>query len=243
MPEPTPPPDPAPAPDSGVPPKKRPRGAVNKAFIQALDKAEQIALAAQKAAYATALLTRAITAEFVTTLLDDIKAARNEIANAVQNTTAKAGATLTGGVAQANLVHALQEVQAAARQKYYTADPTKLGDYFVGDTLDENIPLLRQYTQSIIEKLATDTLPGITEAKVTALTTLLGDLNTALESQGTAQSGATTTRTDVEDDVKTINARRMTLQFAADAHWPWHDKHNAAVRKEFQLPKETVFAG
>jgi hypothetical protein len=35
----------------------------------------------------------------------------------------------------------------------------------------------------------------------------------------------------------------MTIQFAADAHWPWHDKHNAAVRKEFQLPKETVFAG
>jgi hypothetical protein len=47
----------------------------------------------------------------------------------------------------------------------------------------------------------------------------------------------------VEDQLKRITARRMTIQFAADAHWPWHDKHNAAVRKEFQLPKETVFAG
>lgn len=243
MPEPTPPPDPAPAPDSGVPPKKRTRGAVNKAHIQTVDKAEQIALAAQKTAYATALLTRAITAEFVTTLLNDIKTARNEIANAVQSTTTKEGATLSGGVAQANLVHALQEVQAAARQKYFTADPTKLGDYFIGENLDENIPLLRQYTQGIIEKLATDTLPGITEAKVTALGTLLGVMNTALENQESAQSGATSTRGTVEDQLKSITARRMTIQFAADAHWPWHDKHNAAVRKEFQLPKETVFAG
>lgn len=243
MPETTPPPDPAPAPDSGVPPKKRTRGAVNKAHIQTVDKAEQIALAAQKTAYATALLTRAITAEFVTTLLNDIKTARNEIANAVQSTTTKEGATLSGGVAQANLVHALQEVQAAARQKYFTADPTKLGDYFIGENLDENIPLLRQYTQGIIEKLATDTLPGITEAKVTALGTLLGAMNTALENQESAQSGATSTRGTVEDQLKSITARRMTIQFAADAHWPWHDKHNAAVRKEFQLPKETVFAG
>lgn len=40
-----------------------------------------------------------------------------------------------------------------------------------------------------------------------------------------------------------IDHRRRPLSFAATAHWPWHDKHNAAVRKEFQLPKETVFAG
>lgn len=243
MPEPTPPPDPAPAPDSGVPPKKRSRGTVNKAFIQALDKAEQVVLAAQKAAHATALATRDLTAEFVTALQNDIKTTRNEIANAVQSTTAKEGATLSGSVAQTNLVRALQEVQAAARQKYYTADPTKLADFFIGENLDENIPLLRQYTQGIIEKLATDTLPGITAEKVTALGTLLGALNTALASQETAQSGATTTRGTVEDQLKSINARRMTIQFAADAHWPWHDKHNAAVRKEFQLPKETVFAG
>jgi len=243
MPDAAPNPNPAPAPDSGIPPKKRNRGTVNKAFIQALDKAEQIALAAQKTAYAAALTARAITSEFVTTLLNDIKAARNEIANAIQSTTTKSGATQLGGVAQANLVHALQEVQAAARQKYYAADPTKLADYFIGENLDENIPLLRQYTQSIIEKLGTDTLPGIPMEKATALGTLLTDLNTALESQGTAQSGATTTRTTVEDDVKNINARRMTLQFAADAQWPWHIKLNAAVRKEFQLPKDGPFTG
>lgn len=243
MPNPTPPPDPAPAPDSGVPPKKRTRGLLNKAHIQQLDKAEQIALTAQKTAHATALLTREITAESVTTLRIDIKATRNEMANALQSTTTKEGATLTGGVAQATLVHALQEMQAAARQKYFTSDPTKLGDYFIGENLDESIPLLRQYTQGIIEKLGTDTLPGITEAKVLALTTLLGAMNAALESQGTAQSGATTTRGTVDDQLKSIGTRRMTLQFAADAEWPWHDKHHAAVRKEFQLPKDTVFAG
>ena len=243
MPDPVPTPDPAPAPDSGVPPKKRSRGSVNKTHIQTLDKAEQVVLAAQKPAPATALATRDVTAEFVTALLNDIKVARNEIANAVQSTTTKTGATLTGGVAQGNLVHALQEVQAAARQKYFTADPTKLADFFIGENLDENIPLLRQYSQGIIEKLGTDTLPGITTAKAEALGTLLGALNTALASQESAQSGATTTRTTVEDQLKSITARRMTIQFAADAHWPWHDKHNAAVRKEFQLPKDTVFAG
>lgn len=237
------PPDPAPAPDSGKPPKKRNRGAVNKAFIKALDKAEQIALAAQKTAHAAALLTREIAAEYVATLLADIKLARNEIANAVQSTTTKTGATLTGGTSQENLVHALQEVQAAARQKYARSDATKLADYFIGENLDENIPLLRQYTQGIIEKLGTDTLPGITTAKVEALGTLLGLLNAALSNQGDAQGGATTTRTTVDEQVATITDRRMVLQFAADAQWPYHVKLNAAVRKEFQLPKDGPFTG
>ena len=241
MPE-TPPPAP-PAPDSGVPPKKRTRGAINKALIQALDKAEQVSLAAQKTAYATALATRDITTQYVTTLMADIKTARNEIANAVQSTTTKTGATLTGGTAEATLVHALQEVQAAARQKYARSDATKLADYFIGEPLDENIPLLRQYTQGIIEKLGTDTLPGITADKVTALGTLLGNLNTARASQGDAQGGATTTRTTVEVQADSITDRRMIVQFAADAHWPYHIKLNASVRKEFQLPKDGPFTG
>ncbi len=41
---------------------------------------------------------------------------------------------------------------------------------------------------------------------------------------------------------KTTQAR-MTIQFAADAEWPWHDPASAGIRKEFHLPPGGPFTG
>ena len=113
MPDPI-PPTPTPEP----PPAPRQRGALNKAQVEEITKAEQIAKAAQKAAYATPLAAREIMAAFVDLLLTDINAARNKTADAVQSTTGKESATQSEAAAQKNLIVAMQEAQAAARQKY-----------------------------------------------------------------------------------------------------------------------------
>ena len=137
----------------------------------------------------------------------------------------------------------MQEVQAAARQKYARTDATKLADYFIGQKLDDSRALLEQYSSAVIEKLTTDTLPGITAAKKTALADLRQDYVDADDTQAGQQSEATTERDDLVIMLKSITDRRMTIQFAADAEWPYTTEANHGVRKEFKLPAGMPFGG
>lgn len=176
-------------------------------------------------------------------LLTDIGEARKKAADAIQSTTAKEVATKNEENAQRNLLIAMAEVQAAARQKYARTDPTKLADYFIGQKLDESRALLEEYSAGIIEKLATDTLPGITAGKIAALGTLRTAYVNANATQGTEQSDATDERIELAAMLKSITDRRMTIQFAADAEWPYTTAANAGVRKEFKLPPGQPFNG
>ncbi len=62
-------------------------------------------------------------------------------------------------------------------------------------------------------------------------------------SGGDAQPDATDERTDLTVLVKTATDARITIQFAADAEYPYTTKANAAARKEFQLPADGPFIG
>ncbi len=242
MPENTPAPPPPPPLSPAAP--KRGRGLLNQAQLDALTKAEQISIAAKKPAYAILLAARALLAAFVDSLLADILAARNQSAAAIHETVGKESATATEGNAEQALVRAMQEIQAAARQKYFAPDPQQLTAYFIGQgRLDGNRAFLEQASQAVIEKLTTDTLPGITAAKLTALAALRQAYIDANTTQTAAQSDATTARAELEDMLKSITQRRMTLQFAADAEWPWHDPASAGIRKEFYLPPGMPFTG
>ena len=61
--------------------------------------------------------------------------------------------------------------------------------------------------------------------------------------QGDAQSDATDERADLTALVKTVTDTRITIQFAADAEYPYTTKASAAARKEFQLPANGPFTG
>lgn len=230
-----------PAPGTEPAKNKRKREVLNQAQIKSLTKAEQICTCALKAAYAAALTAREITEAFVTNLQGDINDAREASTLAVQNTTSKQTATGTESTAQENLRKALQEVQTAAKQKYARTDRTQLLDYYVGTRIDANRAQLEQISQAIITKLGSDTLPGITSAKVTNLVTLRQDYIEANATQGSAQSSATLTRTQLEAAVQSITNRRVTIQLAAEAEWPHTDAANVAVRKEFALPADKPF--
>lgn len=52
-----------------------------------------------------------------------------------------------------------------------------------------------------------------------------------------------TNRTNLGARLKSITQRRMTIQFAANAQWPWHDPASGGVRKEFHLPAGQPFTG
>jgi len=215
----------------------------NQAQLSALSEADKICVAAQKPAYAPALAVREITAAEVTQLVADILTCRQTAAAATQSSTGKRVATDAMHTAETNLLTALHEVQAAARQKYARTNPTQMNDYMVGHNLNPNQATFKQSVQAIIKKLGTDTLPGITPAKVTNLQTLLTAYTTLAANPDSQQSDATTERRQRDAQISSITDRRLTIQFAADAEWPYTVDTNAGIRSEFYLPLSQPFHG
>ena len=99
-PTPTPTPNPAPAPKVLAK-----RTGLNQAQLRELTKAEQIARAAQKQAHSAALEARKISAQLVTQLLLDVKAARESSAEAIHNTTDAQSATLEESASKSALLY------------------------------------------------------------------------------------------------------------------------------------------
>lgn len=234
-PAPTPAPAPAPAPQT-----TRTRGLVNQALLDELTVAEEITAAAKKAGYGAQLAAGGIDAPKIAAITDAIANARKLAAQAVQGTTGRQDVTQNEAGLMNDLINKIQEVQKRARQKYDATDPVRLKDFAVGQQFYNSRSLLEQTAANILEKLKTDTLPGITPAKVSALQQALTDYQNVQGDQTGAQSGATTARKQLETAVSDIVARRREIQFAADAEWPHTDSANAGVRAEFQLPPDRV---
>ncbi len=213
---------------------------VNHALLDELTQAEAILAAAAPADRATRLAEGGIDAAKVTALTTAIAAARTQAAQAALGTTGKQGVTAEESALLDDLVNKIQEVQKRARQKYDATEPVRLKDYAVGQQFYNSRSLLEQTATNILSKLAGDTLPGITPAKVTALQQALADYQGVQGDQTGAQSGATTARKQLETAVADIVAKRREIQFAADAEWPHTDKANAGIRAEFQLPADRV---
>jgi hypothetical protein len=223
--------------------KKQTHSGLNQAQTAALTKAEQLCMSAAKDAYAAKLAAREISAEYVATLDSDIQACRKKAASALQSTTGKSVATGAEVNATEALMVALQEVQCAAKQKFSRSNPIKLKDYGIGERIDANRPALEQWSNNIIEALAGDPLPGITAAKIAALTPLRTAYIATNSAQGGEQTQATGKRSEVETMLDSITDRRIGLQYAASAEWPHTNPANAAIRKEFYLPTDTAFNG
>jgi len=221
--------------------QKRTRGPLNQDQMRRLNKAEDIARAAQKEDHASLLAARDITAEYLTDLVDDIAEARTKAALAVQHSTAAKKSTADDYKAAHDLIAALQEVQKAAKQKYARTNRIVLADYFVGKKLNGNRPNLMQTSQTIVTRLGEDTLPGITTAKVTKLKNLRAAWIAANQSQGESASAAQLVRAELRGMLKTISDRKAAVQLAADAQWPHSDESNAAVRREFGLSPRMPF--
>lgn len=218
-------------------PKRRSPFELNRAQAVELNKAGVICLVAQKSAYATKLADHGITAAFVTTLLTDITTARTRSITAVQATDGKESATSAQDVCAVKLLRGLRVIQIAARQKYLFTDPARLGDYYIGQRIDESRAVLDLSSQAIIAKATTDTLPGITGPFIASVETDRLEWKDCTATQAAQQAAATTQRSERNTLVDSIQQRRIELQFAADAAWPWNDPENAGIRREFKLPR------
>jgi hypothetical protein len=233
MPDPTPTPTPDPTPSP-----KRSRSDINQEWIGELTNSEQIAAAAQKPAYAPTLAEGDIDAAKVTAFAKAVSDAQKLAGTATQKTTSKKGMTESEAELMGNLVELIKEVQKRAKQKYEAKNPTVLKDYAVGGKWYNSRALLEQTATNILGKLAADTLPGISAAKVATLQKALDDYKQVQTDQTGGQADATTDRANLEKAIKDIIVRRREIQFAADAAWPHTNKTNAGIRTEFKLPAD-----
>jgi hypothetical protein len=228
-------------PASGTPPPNnkppRTRGVLNKDQLADLNKAGNVVRAAQKEGRPAALAERDITDADIKALDDAVKAATTKAGAAVDNTAGKQQATAAETGAQNTLIAAIADVQKAAKQKY-VGDKPALAAYYVGQDLRRNRPLLETASQAILDKLATDKLPGIKDAQIAALTAARQAYVQADAAQAGEQSDATTARKELEAMLADILKKRMAIQYAADAVWPHTTPTNAGIRREFELPAD-----
>ena len=224
-----------------MPAPKGSRSSINQEWINSLNNAQQIVAAAQKAEYAPTFTAGGITADKLTSLATDIQAAQTLAGQAVQHTTGKEVVTGTEKDLMDKLIELVKEVQKRARQKHAAANPTALKNYAIGEKWYSSRAILEQTATNIINLLATDTLPGIDAAKVSALTSALNNYKNVQTDQAGGQTGASTARATLEAAVKDIVARRREIQFAADAQWPSTNPAHAGIRREFRLSADKAF--
>jgi hypothetical protein len=239
---PTPPAEPTPPP-GGTPRRRRRAGQsqLNQTQARELSKAEQVALAARRADYKTRLAARDIAETFVNQLLLDVTACRQTSASAMQDTHGREDATATEASTRRKLLRALREIQAAAKQKYGATQPIRLQDFGVGRDIDGNRVTLEQYSQGLLDLLATEELPGISPQKLSDLAAKRIAWTATQSNQSDMQTSATTTRGDRDREVRSITTRRLTIQMAAEAEWPHHEPAHAGIRRAFQLPPRRPF--
>ena len=225
---------PAPAPT----PKKstRTQAPLNQALTDELDLAEQLSATAAQPDYAAKLAEEEIDAPFRANLQAQIKAADDLIGAATGKTADKKAATQREDALKAALLAQIQKVQTRAKRKYAKTDDPVRAKYFIGERLDSNRALLERSTRALLQTLAVDTLPGHKPADTAALTAALDAYVQSQAAQTGGQADATTTRAQLEAQVKVVADLRRQIQYAADTAWPAAAPVNAGTRQAFGIP-------
>lgn len=141
------------------------------AITRELDLNESIGLAAKRSEYEAVLRGAGIAGSAVVDFLSTNTACRNHFAQSISARVQKTTYTRTEAIDRKDVMVLVRRVQAAALQKY-DSDPSqrpRLADYYIGAGLTVSRANLAQYSEAILLRLATDTLPGITPEVVAAL--------------------------------------------------------------------------
>lgn len=244
-----------PPPDDSTPPKKpaTPSG-LNQAQIASLAKALDIAQAALDPVR-VALLVESdgdpdpasddwnITEASLNELIGDIQACQNTSTQATGATNEKKLITVEETDEEIDLVHEIQYFQSRAKQKFARKRPQLLPNYHIGHRIAGNRDNLEQYTRDIILHATADNLPGVDAARITGLGNKLAAWIDADKKQNKKQGDATDLRGSIRLQLESITDRRITVQYAADALFPYWDDKNYTVRRLFHLTLNRPFDG
>jgi hypothetical protein len=225
---------------------------LNEAQLTSLTKTEEICRAALKPEYLNALITLDegeqpgeddVSESAIKAVLTLCEAARGKGSDAVSATGFKQQSTAEEENAEKALVALVRVFQARARQKHFFTSPDTLATYGIGQNIDVSRSVLEGWAETVYNNTATDKLPKVTAAKRAELKQALDAYKASQTGQSGAIGEAGGHRIDRDALVNQATARRMWLQFAADAEWPHTDPANYPIRREFQLPANRAFIG
>ncbi|MDB6173986.1 MAG: hypothetical protein JWL59_3297 [Chthoniobacteraceae bacterium] len=238
------PPEPAPGPA----PKIQPRGYFNQSQLEDIKLAESILQAARNARHSNALAGREITEDYLAGLESAIAMARLKIAGTGQAQSGQQPATLNASDAERDLITILQGIQSAAKQKHRMLeeeDATFATDgYLIGLPLNANRATLLQNAATLAAKAGADALPGYKTAESLAdIEATIAGFKRATITQHEREQETAEDRITRDKLIKKINARRIAIQHAADALWPYTESDNAPIRRAFEIPPDRPFNG
>ncbi len=203
-----------------------------------------VAHAAQRPECVAPLAAEAISAAFVAQLLTDTQATQGKFAHVVTLHGNKQGASATEKSHHTALLKQLAALNSAALRKFKSA-PAHKGDrdaYGIGQKLATlSRPTLELIVTGILQRIATDNLPGVTPAKITALQSVFTAWKTADQEQTTHTTDASQLLVEAKAELEDLKVRRREIQLAADTIWPFSDPNKNPIRTAFGLPKTRPF--
>ncbi len=232
--------DPQPATQPEPKQSKRSRNLINKALNQTISRTEKVIATARLSAYAAILAEHEIDDAFLAALQTDCQTASTIIGSTVNATGDRAGATANETSARRALMAAVRTVQSAARQKYGKTNRGAMIDYMIGTRLGQNRAQIEHCAATVLNKLASDKLPGINPDKLAAALQTYRGIETV---QAAAQSSATSNRAALEALIEKIDAARRQILLAVETAWPPDNAANAGLRAEFGLPPRRHYLG
>ena len=224
---------------------KRNRGDLDKEALAQLQLAQEIAEAAKLPSHAPALEDSEIEPTAAEALLAKIATCRTHLTGALDERSHKKSQSDDEDDDETELVRLLRRVQTAAQQKYAdapTSDDWK-GDYYIGHNLSVSRASLATYTQGILKKLETDTLPGVSAAFKAKLTAAHQSWTASNSGQAEAHQGAVTSRQAALKLLEEIQKERRRIQRAADFQFPIGEPEHTAARAAFHLEENRSFRG
>jgi hypothetical protein len=243
---PTPPTDPTPP-----APKTQPRGYFNQAQIEDITIADDVHTAAATDEYKAAVAKKDIPAEYIDGLGDFISQARTKMAATGQANSGQQPATLNAEDAERVLITTLQAIQSAAKQRERMEDEDddpatnfKATGYLIGKRLNPNRGSLLQNSETLLGKARTENLPGYrTPESIKAIEDDIKTYRSATATQKEKDEESEKDRIARDALIRKINSRRMSIQHAIDALYPYTAEPNHPTRRRFKLPTDRPFNG
>jgi hypothetical protein len=144
-------------------------------------------------------------------------------------------ATATADTARQGLLTSLRDIQSRAKSKF-PKDKIRLSAYGIGrNNFGNNTTLLDQDAENLLRLAATDALPGLKPAKLTAATAALPAWKLADAAQTKAIQDQAELLLKLNTKVAELNDARRAIQAVAQTAWPYGIKGNAPIRRTFKL--------
>ncbi len=228
--------DPAPTP-APLPAKPRlPRAAFNRSVVALLAEADDLVVTARDARFAPMLAEYEITPAMVTALEANIALARGFFGIASSSAQSSQAGTAAKDALEDALEAAIRPVQTGARLSY----PSSAADqrrYYIGQDLDQDETQLENMATTILKNLETDTLRGVTPAKIATLQSAYDAWRAAVLAHPSNQVTSQTDRAKGKETLQKIKPTVRDIKIAGDGAYPYDEEVTRPLRKLFHIPE------